>query len=323
MNKHQLTDLIAELRRFRGLTRKSALGEILDILGETSYDDAGFFEVGIGDIKVVVSCDGIVENLVESDPLLAGYYSVLANVNDVVAKGAKPVGFVNIISSSSDEVRRKVAEGIQNGLRKYKLKLLKGHTHPDTSYSAVDAMVIGITKNVLPSTTAKANDSLVMAVDLDGKFGSKGWLKTFDSTTMKSSREVLDRLDSMIELAERRLANAARDISGAGITGTIAMLCESSQVGAKVNLESIPKPLSVEVKNWLTTYPGIGFIISTKQPLECLQLLRKHKLVAEIIGEITADKRIWLSYGEQRALFFDLKNESVFGVTRSGKIGTS
>ena len=214
-------------------------------------------------------------------------------------------------------MRRKVAEGIQNGLKKYKLKLLKGHTHPDTSYSAVDAMVIGVAKNVLPSTTAKANDFLVMAVDLDGKFGPNGWLKTFDSTTMKSSREVLDRLDSMIKLAERRLANAARDISGPGITGTIAMLCESSQVGAKVHLKSIPKPLSVEVKNWLTTYPGIGFIISTKQPTECLQLLRKHKLIAEIIGEITADKRIWLSDGEQRTLFFDLKNESVFGVTRS------
>ncbi|MFQ5836755.1 MAG: AIR synthase-related protein, partial [Candidatus Bathyarchaeia archaeon] len=296
MNKHQLADLIAELRNFRGLTRKSALGEILDILGETSYDDAGFFEVGTGNIKVVVSCDGIVENLVESDPLLAGYYSVLANVNDVVAKGAQPVGFVNIISSSSDEVRRKVAEGIRNGLRKYRLKLLKGHTHPDTSYSAVDAMVIGMARDVLPSTTAKVNDFLIMAVDLDGKFGSKGWLKIFDSTTMKSSREVLDRLGSMIKLAERRLANAARDISGPGITGTIAMLCESSQVGAKVNVESIPKPLSVKVEDWLTTYPGMGFIISTKQPAECLHLLRKHKLVAEIIGEITADKRIWLSY---------------------------
>ena len=318
MNKHQLADLIVELRRFRGLTRKSTLGEILDILDETSYDDAGFFEVGTGDIKVVVSCDGIVENLVESDPLLAGYYSVLANVNDVVAKGAKPVGFVNIISSSSDEVRRKVAEGIQNGLRKYRLKLLKGHTHPDTSYNAVDAMVIGIAKNVLPSTTAKVNDSLVMAVDLDGKFGSKGWLKTFDSTTMKSSRAVLDRLGSMIKLAERRLANAARDISGPGITGTIAMLCESSQVGAKVNVESIPKPVGVEVKDWLTTYPGMSFIISTKQPAECLHLLRKHKLAAEIIGEIMADKRIWLSYRGQRALFFDLKNESVFGVSHSG-----
>jgi len=314
MRTHQLADLTLKLKKFRGVTRKSALGEILDILDGAGYDDAGFFDVD--GLKVVISCDGIVENLVESDPLSAGYYSVLANVNDVVAKGARPVGFVNIISSSSSEVRRKVAQGIRSGLRKYGLKLLKGHTHPDTSYSAVDAAAIGVARNVLPSTAAKVGDSLVIAVDLVGRFGSKGWLKTFDSTTMKSSREVLDRLDSMIELAEKKLANAARDISGPGITGTIAMLCESSRVGARVDLESIPKP-DVKLEDWLTTYPGIGFIISTQQPAACLHVLRSHKLAAETIGETTADRKIWLSYGKHRALFFDLKRESVFGVTRS------
>jgi len=314
MSAHQLADLIVKLRKFRGLTRKSALGEILDILDETIYDDAGFFDVD--DFKVVVSCDGIVEKLVKSDPLLAGYYSVLANVNDVVAKGARPVGFVNIISSSSREVRRKVAQGIQKGLRKYGLKLLKGHTQPDTSYSAVDAAAIGVARNVLPSTAAKVGDSLVVAVDLAGRFGSKDWLKTFDSTTMKSSREVLDRLDSMIELAEKRLANAARDISGPGIAGTIAMLCESSGVGARVSLESVPKP-DVGLEDWLSTYPGMGFIISTKQPRDCLHVLRSHELAAEKIGEVTADRKIWLSYGKHHALFFDLNRESVFGAARS------
>ncbi|UCE15735.1 MAG: hypothetical protein JSV12_07685 [Candidatus Bathyarchaeota archaeon] len=316
MSARQLANLIAKLREFRGLTRKSVVGEILDILDEASYDDAGFFDAN--GIKVVVSCDGIVENLVKSDPLLAGYYSVLANVNDVVAKGARPVGFVNIISSSSSEVRRKVAEGIRNGLKKYGLKLLKGHTHSDTSYSAVDATAIGVARNVIPSTTAKVGDSLVMAVDLMGRYGSADWLKTFDSTTMKSSREVLHRLDSMIELAEKKLANAARDISGPGVTGTIAMLCESSRVGARVNLESIPKP-NVKLEDWLTTYPGIGFIISTQQPADCLHVLRNHKLTAERIGEITADREIWFSHKKHHVLFFDLKRESVFGVIRSDK----
>jgi len=313
MSTHQLSNLIEKLRKFRGLTRKSALGEILDILNEASYDDAGFFDVD--GVKVVISCDGIVEDLVESDPLLAGYYSVLANVNDVVAKGARPIGFINIISSGSSEVRRKVAQGIRNGLEKYGLKLLKGHTHPDTTYSAVDAAAIGVARNVLPSTTAKIGDSLLMAVDLVGEFNPKGWLKTFDSTTMKSSREVLDRLGCMVELAEKELATAARDISGPGITGTIAMLCESSRVGARVNLETIPKP-GVRLEDWLTAYPGIGFIISTKQATECLHILRKHKLEAETIGEVTGDGKIWFSYRKHHALFFDLKRESVFGITR-------
>jgi len=315
MPTHQLVGLIKKLRNFEGLTRKFALGEVLNILGETTYDDAGFFDVG--DFKVVVSCDGIVESLVKSNPLLAGYYSVLVNVNDVVAKGARPIGFVNIISSSSSKVRCKVAEGIQEGLRKYKLKLLKGHTHPDTSYDCVDAAAVGLTKNVLPSTTAKVGDSLIIAVDLDGKFSSKGWLKTFDSTTMKTSQEVLERLNSMIELAEGRLAHAARDISGPGITGTLAMLCESSQIGARVDLGSIPKPADVNLEDWLTTYPGIGFIISTNRPQECMQLLRSHKLAAATIGEIAAGKEIWLSYNGQHALFLDLKRESIFGVKPS------
>jgi hypothetical protein len=314
MVAHKLTILVKKLRDFRGLTRKFALGDILDVFGEATFDDAGFFD--IGDLKVVVSCDGIVEGLVKSDPWLAGYYSVLVNVNDVVAKGARPVGFVNIISSSSGEVRRKVAEGIRDGLRKYELKLLKGHTHPDTTYDSVDAAVIGLARNVLPSTAARVGDSLIMAVDLVGNFSSKDWVKTFDSTTMKSSLEVLDRLGSIIELAERGLACAARDISGPGITGTIAMLCESSRVGANINLESIPKPEGIKLEDWLTTYPGIGFIISAKRPEECLRLLRSHKLAASIIGEITSDEKIRLSYKGQSAVFLDLKRESVFGVTR-------
>jgi hypothetical protein len=313
MVAHQPDDLIKKLRNFEGLTRKSALGEILNILKEEAYDDAGFFDVG--EFKVVVSCDGIVESFVKSNPFLAGYYSVLVNVNDVVAKGARPIGFINIISSSSSEVRRKLAEGIRDGLSKYKLKLLKGHMHPDTSYDCVDAAAIGIAKNVLPSTAAKVGDSLIIAVDLVGKFRAKGWLKTFDTTTMKPSQEVLNRLNSVIEIAERGLAHAARDISGPGIMGTLAMLCESSQIGSKVDLGSIPKPADVKLEDWLTTYPGIGFIISTNQPIECMELLRRHKLATAIIGEIIKGKEIWLFYNKQRALFLDLKRESIFGVS--------
>jgi len=193
---------------------------------------------------------------------------------------------------------------------------LKGHTHSDTSYDAVDAAVVGVAKNVLPSTAARGGDSLVMAVDVVGKFEPKGWLRTFDSTTMKSSREVLDRLGAIIELAERRLAHACRDVSGPGVIGTTAMLCESSRVGSRINLEKLPKPQDVKLEEWLVTYPGMGFIISTSQPEKCLSVLRRHKLTASIIGEITADKEIWLSYEQECELFLDLKRESVFGVQK-------
>jgi hypothetical protein len=314
MKINELSDLVFKLRNFEGLTRKAALGEILEIFKEKSYDDAGFLDVG--NFKVVVSCDGIVENLVKNAPFLAGYYSVLVNVNDVVAKGAHPLGFVCIISSSSSRIRRKVSEGIKEGLKKYGIKLLKGHLHPDTSYDAVDAAAIGVARNILPSTNAKDGDSLIVAVDHVGKYNSESWLKTFDSTTMKSSQEVLHRLNSMIEIAERKLAHAARDISGPGVIGTITMLCESSKVGAKIDLEKMPKPDDVCLEEWLMTYPGIGFVISTRQPKECMHLLHRSGLSAATVGEITANDEIWLSYRKRQELFFDLKRQSVFGVAR-------
>jgi len=311
---NELSDLVVKLRNFEGLTRKAALGEILEIFEEKNFDDAGFLD--IGDFKVVVSCDGIVESLVKNAPSLAGYYSVLVNVNDVVAKGARPLGFVSIISSSSSKIRKKVSEGMKDGLKKYGVRLLKGHLHPDTSYDAVDAAAIGVARNILPSTDAKAGDSLIVAVDLVGKYDSKGWLKTFDSTTMKSSQDVLHRLDSMIEIAERKLAHAARDISGPGVIGTIAMLCESSKVGAKIDLEKVPKPKDVCLEDWLMTYPGIGFVISTRQPTECLHLLQHVELSATTVGKITSEREIWLSYRKRQELFFDFKRQSVFGVDR-------
>jgi len=237
-------------------------------------------------------------------------------VNDIVAKGARPLGFVSIISSSSSKIRRKVSEGIKEGSKKYGMRLLKGHLHPDTSYDAVDAAAVGVARNILPSTNAETGDSLLIAVDLVGKYSSKGWLKTFDSTTMKSSQEVLHRLNSMIEIAERKLAHAARDISGPGIIGTTAMLCESSKVGAKIDLEKVPKPRDVCLEEWLMTYPGIGFVISTRQPMECLLLLQRSGLSTALVGEITSNREIWLSHKKRQELFFDLRRHSVFGVTR-------
>lgn len=312
LNEHDmLVALTRQLRCFKGLARKSALRDILGVFNERAYDDAGFFNVG--DFKVVVSCDGIVETVIKDDPWLAGYYCVVVNVGDVAAKGARPIGFINIISSGSSNVRRRIAEGIKYGLDKYGLILLKGHTHPDTPYDSVNGAVIGIAKKIISGTTAKAGDSLILAVDLNGKFESRGWLKTFDSVSSKSTEKVLHQLDSLVEISEKDLANAAKDLSSPGIIGTIAMLCESSRVGAIIDLQNIPIPKNVSLSDWLITYPSTGFIIATNKPKECSQILRDHGLSAAEIGEVTGDGRIWLHLLGKYALFMDLNHESVFG----------
>jgi hypothetical protein len=309
-----LVTLLEFVKNFKGITRKSALGKLLPILGEDIYDDAGVLE--LGETKIVVSTDGIVEDLVRDDPWLAGFYSVVVNVNDVVAKGARPLGYTSVLSSSSNETRLKVVQGIKHGIEKYRLKFLKGHTHPDTSFDAIDASVVGTAKNVLSSATAKVGDHFIVAIDLNGKFGVKGWVRAFDSVLTKSSKEVLARLEAIIQIADEKLANACRDISGPGIIGTIAMLCESSRVGCKIDLSTIPKPSSLDLQEWLITYPSTGFVLSTGQTERCAQVLQEHGLTANSVGRVIKEKVIQVSYQGQNETFMKLDEESIFGLKR-------
>jgi selenophosphate synthetase-related protein/predicted acetyltransferase len=310
-----LADLLEFVKNFKGITRKSALGELLPIIGEDVYDDAGVLEVG--DTKIVVSTDGIVEDLVKDDPWLAGFYSVVVNVNDVVAKGARPLGYTSVLSSSSSETRLKVVQGIKHGIEKYRLKFLKAHTHPDTSFDAIDAAVVGTAKNVMSSAAASVGDHLIVAVDLNGKFGVNGWVRAFDSVLTKSSSEVLTRLEAIIQIASEELAKACRDISGPGIIGTTAMLCESSRVGCAIDLDMVPKPSNLELQEWLITYPSTGFVLSTNQPEKCIKVLKEHGLTANLVGTVTKEKTIEISYQGQSETFMKLDEESIFGLTRT------
>jgi len=309
--KPTITELLSTLREFKGIRRKSALVDLLQIMGDNAYEDAGVLDLGHS--KIVVSTDGIVEDLVRDDPWLAGFYSVVVNVNDVIARGAQPLGYASILSSNSANTRQLVAEGIKYGMEKYGLKFLKGHTHPDTSYDAIDAAVIGVAKNILSSATAKPGDSLVLAIDLDGNPGSKGWVKTFDSLRTRTKEQVMTRLEGIIDIAEQKFANACKDVSGPGLIGTIAMLCESSHVGAAIIVDNIPVPGKLDLRDWLTTYPSEGFVFSTDRPNECARLLEKRELTANTIGKINRTRKLLISYRGQTATFINFRKESIFG----------
>ncbi len=305
-----LAQVISAAKNYKGLKRKLEIGEIIQILGESDYDDAGVLDMG--DLKIVVSADGITEDLVKSDPWFAGYYSVLVNVNDVVVKGAKPMGYVDVISGSP-ETRRKMAEGIKTGLEKYGLKLLKGHTHPDSSYEAIDAAVVGIAKRVAKGTDARPGDKLIMAIDLEGSFGTKGWVRCFDSTLHRTRDDLQLMVSTIVAAIDNGYISSSRDISAPGILGSLAMLCEASGVGATVDLETIPKPPMISLSDWLISYPAMGFIFASKD-VAILETLRGVGFSAEVVGNFTESKQITVSMGNEKGVFMDLALESVFGL---------
>ena len=46
----------------------------------------------------------------------------------------------------------------------------------------------------------------------------------------------------MNSIAKKHLVNSCKDISNPGVVGTLGMLLEASNMGAEIELESIPKP---------------------------------------------------------------------------------
>ncbi|WP_328268402.1 AIR synthase-related protein [Parageobacillus thermoglucosidasius] len=114
-------------------------------------------------------------------------------------------------------------------------------------------------------------------------------------------------------IAELQLATAARDISNAGLIGTLAMLAEASECGARVDLNSIPKPYNVDFSKWIKMFPGYGFILAVdpEHAGKVQALFQKEQITAQVIGELTEDPNIVLHSEEETAVLFNWSRESL------------
>ena len=53
---------------------------------------------------------------------------------------------------------------------------------------------------------------------------------------------------------------AAKDVSMAGIVGTLGMLAEASGCGAVLDIAAVPRPGAATVGDWLTCFPGFAML---------------------------------------------------------------
>jgi len=311
-NKPSLSEIIGSLKSYQGILRKKHSGLFRDLVGEFFGEDAGF--MSLGDYEIVLTSDGIWEKVVEADLEWAGFVSILVNVHDIYAMGARPLMAVNVISAKNLNSLKKIVSGMKKALRMFDVKMVKGHFHPDSSYNSVDVAMIGVGKKgrILRSNTAKNGDEIVIAVDTDGRFHSKLPFN-FDSTSKPKERFVR-QFESMVRLAEMGIVNSAKDLSNAGIIGTVGMLLEVSGAGGVVDLEKIPSPDKAEMLQWLKSYPACGFVCTTESSKEVVSIFEEHGLSAGVVGKVDESKLFRLKLENEEAVFFDFRSESILGI---------
>jgi hypothetical protein len=94
------------------------------------------------------------------------------------------------------------------------------------------------------------------------------------------------------------------------------MLLETSKVGAVVDVEAIPVPAGMDLASWLTMYPGMGFVVTTKleNAESVLEVFERRGLTARVIGRVTEKRKLVIRLGSEETVLFDLEKECVTGI---------
>ncbi len=233
---------------------------IADVLDGTRPGPAGF----VGDdgspvpgTDVVVACDAVLPSMVERDPWWAGWCSVLVNANDLAAMGAEPVGLVDAIAAPTTSLATRTMAGLRAAAERWGVPVLGGHTQVGVP-AALSLTMLGRTADPVPGGGGRPGDALSLLVDLAGgwRHGYSG--RQWDSTTARSAAEIRHLHGAVA----RARPTAAKDVSMAGIVGTVAMLAESSACGAVLDVAAIPTPTGAATADWLTCFPGFGMVLA-------------------------------------------------------------
>ena len=183
-----------------------------------------------------------------------------------------------------------------------------------TGPAAEDGAGARAPQRVLSVRHAQAGQSLIVAVCIEGTMRDDfNFFRSFDERGERLGGDVR----VLATVAEASDAVAAKDISMAGLVGSLAMLLEFHQLGVTVDLDRLPRPAGVAMGQWLTTFPCFGFLLCSPSGREdaCMARFRARGLSAAVVGTLDDTGLIRLGHQQQKTeTVFDLHAESVTGL---------
>jgi len=306
-------DILAQgLRRLPGVLAKADIGLVADVLGPGDWyagpgDDGAVLPEGGG--RVVVGGEAILPAFVAADPYGAGVAAVLANVNDLAAMGARPIALLDTVVGTED-ISREILRGMRWAAELYDVPIVGGHLTRTDGPPALSAFGIGRADRVLSARHAAPGQELVLGCCVQGAMRSDFlFFPSFDERGARLAGDV--RL--LADLATAGTAVAAKDVSMAGLVGSLAMLLEPGRLGVSLDLDLLPVPDGVPLADWLACFPCYAFLLCCppSQVSACLGAFADRDLSAASLGVIDDTGRVRLRRGDEIVDVFDLGREGV------------
>ena len=324
--KTSLAELVKNTREYLGLVRKQPIAEVYDKL--ILHGVPGPQLPNYGDDAAVIpfkgeylllAADGMMTRLLRNEPYAAGKASVMVTVNDIYSMGGRPLAMVNVLASGDAGHRSKVIDGIRKGCEKLNIPMVGGHLHPDApaDVPSLSVAILGRARKLLRSHLAEPGHDLIFAADLGGQLGCSS-VTSWDANSGKTTEELLYRLVALPLIAEREWAYACKDVSNAGLLGTLSIMMENSGTGALIDLDVIPRPAPLSLSKWLIAFQSFGFILSAEPEFSTriMALFKKRGIEAAVVGKVLGGHTITLTSGKKSETLFDFDRDQITGITR-------
>jgi len=321
---HDLTALLHALRNTPAMQAKQAIQQPAAIIGSTEHpltraqlyalpgDDTA--AIACGEHYQLLAIEGMLPAFVQAAPWFAGWSAVMANVSDITAMGGRATAVVNAYWHHQEDAAQQVLAGIRAACDAYGLLLAGGHTSLAPHNPAALAVAItGVATRLLSSLHVAPGQVIAMAVDLEGQWhADSAYWKAFEGVPAARLRS---KLDVLPRLAEAGLLRAAKDISNAGVLGSLLMLLESTGCGATIDLDALPSPANADPARWLQVFPSYGFLMTFD---EChwpdvQTAFAFEGLRCERIGQVNPGGVLQVARGAQQARFWDLREQPFTG----------
>ncbi len=319
-----LPDLVERIRNSPGVRGKAAIGLVSEVLQSADWlagpgDDGAV--VRDGGSELVVGGEAILPSFVAADPHGAGVAAVTTNANDLAAMGAWPLAIVDTFTGP-EPVARAVLGGMRWASELYRIPVVGGHLTITDGPPALSAFGLGRAERPLSSCRAEPGQTLVVACCLDGAMRED--YPFFPSFAERGGRLAAD-VRLLAEGARDGWIAAAKDVSMAGLVGSLAMLLECHRLGVTVDLGALPVPAGVSLERWLLCFPCFAFLLCVPEGREgdCARAFAGRGLTAAPVGRLDATGQVRLRRGGEVRTAFDLSRESVTNLRRpAGRMRT-
>lgn len=278
---------IGRIRALASAT-KAPLGTLLAGLNPGGTGFVGDDGAPVPGTEVIAACDAIIPSMVERDPGWAGWCAVLVNVNDLSAMGATPLGLLDALGAKDAAHAAKVLDGLRRASQAYDIPVLGGHTQLGVP-AALSVTALGRAAHPVPGGGGRPGHTVRLTADLGGGWrpGYRG--RQWDSTSWRTP----DDLRTMIGAVAAARPAAAKDVSMAGIAGTLGMLAEASGCRAVLDVAAVPRPSEASAGDWLTCFPGYAMLTADAADAPPLPA---GPAVGAVCGELTTGQGVGLRW---------------------------